>query len=165
MSLIYKKMVNNLQPISKKDLKKLMKTQTSNTNLMIIYLNVDKLKINPNLIYKTTSIKPSYIEIKGESQINKKGVRILNETNFWSFERKYKNIIYPEKKILQFLINYLEPNSTYFQKTFKNSEAKLEIVYYHYTSNNPGIFLSKKITNLIGKYSLSLEFDIYCLYE
>ncbi|EMJ87262.1 DUF4279 domain-containing protein [Leptospira meyeri] len=158
-------MINDLKPISKKDLKKLSNTQTSNTNRLIINLIVDKLKINPNLIYITTLLKPSFIEIKGESHINKQGARILNETNFWSFERKYKNIIYPEKKILQFIMKYLEPNSTYFQKTFKNSEAKLEIVYYHYTSNNPGIFLSKKITNLIGKYSLSLEFDIYCLYE
>ncbi|WP_167881269.1 DUF4279 domain-containing protein [Leptospira levettii] len=142
-----------------------MNVQTSNTNRLIINLIIDKLKINPNLIYKTTSLKPSYIEIKGDLHFNKQGVRILNKTNFWSFERKYNNIIYPEKKILQFLMNYLEPNSTYFQKTFKNSEAKLQIVYYHYTSNNPGIFLSKQITNLIGKYSLSIDFDIYCLYE
>ncbi|XDD45249.1 DUF4279 domain-containing protein [Leptospira sp. WS39.C2] len=158
-------MKTNITPLSKKDLRNNLRKDNSNTDTLFINLCVDNLDIDPNIILKKTLIKNAYIEIKGNSIINKSGIKIQNKSNFWSIERKYKNATIPEKYISNFIKKYLIPNSLFFKKTFKNSNAKLQIIYYYYKSNNPGLLISKNTIKLLSEYSLEIELDIYCLFE
>jgi len=154
----------DLEPLKKKDYKKLFKNLGTEKDILHIYLDIYEILFDPEIISDKINQKYYKIEKIGQKIKRGKGYRIA-ESNSISFKREYENVLYPENEFDQFISEILTPNELYLKDLFKNCHAKIEFVYYYNHSNNIGIYLPNKIIHKLSDFDLSVDFDLYCLHE
>jgi hypothetical protein len=157
-------MDENIVPLSKKDYKKLFKNKNGNTEVLYIYLYLHDLLMDPDEILLKVGV-PYFKKIKTGDIVKRGNGSYQAQTNSLSFRKEYPGVLVPEVELSHFFEEIILPNSEYFVNIFRNSNARICMVYYYYHSNNIGIVLPSEAIKYLSKFNLEIDFDLYCLYE
>ena len=159
-------MNRNLCTLKKSEYKELFTGMVSEIDKICIYLIIYDFDFDPDIITEKTELKPYKTEKKGLKHKRKYGMEeYISESNYWEIEYKHENVQSCEEAINGFMETIINPHKEYFREILKTANGKLLFVYYTYRSTNMGIWFEKDFVNILSELNLSIDLDLYCLYE
>jgi hypothetical protein len=158
-------MDSNLRPITKSEMKNLFPTMSSNVDTIRLYLIIDDLSFDPDLITEKTSLQPYKVYKKGITYKTQFGKEWTSKSNCWEIKYEQKNAVYSDDAIHGFIEKIIHPHLDYFTEVLKDATGMLRFVYEYYYSNNIGIHFNKDFIKLLSQLNLEVDFDLYCLHE
>jgi hypothetical protein len=158
-------MNDNLQAITKSDMKKLFPAMSSNVDTIRLYLIIDDLSFDPDLITEKTNLQPYKIYKKGITYKTQFGKEWISKSNCWEIRYEQKNAVYSDDAINGFIEKIIQPHVDYFTEVLKEATGIVRFVYEYYYSNNIGMNFNKDFIQLLSKLNVEVDFDLYCLHE
>ena len=158
-------MNEDLHPIKKSEIKELFPEMSKYNNMVHIYLSIDNLDFDPNIITENTKLEPNKIYRKGVKYKRVSGKEFISNSNYWDIVYEHNNLPYPDIAINEFIEKIINPHYEYFKEILKNAEGTLEFVYYYHYSNNIGIGFEREFVKILSDLNLRVDFDLYCLHE
>jgi len=158
-------MNEDLHPIKKSEMKEWFPKMSKYNNMVHIYLSINDLEFDPDIITKKTKLEPDKIYKKGIKYKRASGKDFISNSNSWSIIYEHNNLPYPDKALNEFVEKIINPNYEYFKEILKIANGTFEFVYYYHYSNNIGIGFERDFIKILYDLNLRVDFDIYCLHK